>query len=191
MKQAIYGLILYIFLMLPPVIQLSESIMAIHMHMQMPLLAVVGMLFTPLLQKVFPTFFEKWNHHGLPGLLLFLIVFSYWLIPRAMDDALTHSIVEVFKFISWPFLIGVPLRDSWSKISLAYKNVTLTILAVLYLLMAWLYIFSPDQLCNNYLIVDQRTLGWSFLLVAFCFIIFVIQTFFIDPAQFYEESEDI
>lgn len=191
MKQAIYGLILYVFLMAPPVIYLSESIMAIHMHMQMPLLAVVGMLLTPLLQKIFPNFFSKWNGNGFPGMLLFLIVFSYWLIPRAMDDAITMTQVEVFKFISWPFLIGVPLRDSWSKISLTFKNSTLAILSVLYILMAWLYIFSPDQLCNNYLIVDQRTLGWSFLLVAFCFIIFVIQSFFIDPNQFYEDYEEV
>ena len=191
MKQAMYGLILYVFLMLPPVIHLSESIMAIHMHMQMPLLAVVGILMTPFLQKKFPGFFNTWNEHGFPGILLFLIVFSYWLIPRAMDDAMTLPYVEVFKFVSWPFLIGVPLRDSWTKISLTYKNITLTILAVLYLLMAGLYIFSPDQLCNNYLIVDQRTLGWSFLLVAFCFIIYVIQTLFIDPSQFYEDSEEI
>ncbi len=191
MKQAMYGLILYVFLMLPPVIHLSESIMAIHMHMQMPLLAVVGILMTPFLQKKFPNFFNTWNEHGFPGILLFLIVFSYWLIPRAMDDAMTLPYVEVFKFISWPFLIGVPLRDSWTKISLTYKNITLTILAVLYLLMAGVYIFSPDQLCNNYLIVDQRTLGWSFLLGAFCFIIYVIQTLFIDPSQFYEDSEDV
>src|SRR5690625_3990965 len=117
MKQAIYGLILYVFLMLPPVITLSESIMSIHMHMQMPLLGISGMLMTPLLQKKFPGFFSKWNKNGIPGIILFLIVFSYWLIPRAMDDALMLTSVQVFKFISWPFLIGVPLRDSWSKLS--------------------------------------------------------------------------
>ena len=191
MKQAIYGLILYLFLMAPPVIHLTESIMAIHMHVQMPLLAAAGMLMTPLLQKKFPRFFEKYNASGFPGILLFLVVFSYWLIPRAMDDALVMNAVEVFKFISWPFLIGVPLRDSWSKLSLTSKNVTLSILAILYIGMAILYIFSPDQLCNNYLIVDQRTLGWSYLLVAFCFIIFVIQSFFIDPRQFYEDYEEV
>lgn len=75
---------------------------------------------------------------------------------------MTTTYMEVFKFISWPFLIGVPLRDSWSKVSLTAKNIVLVILALLYMVMAWLYIFSPDQLCNNYLIVDQRTLGWSF-----------------------------
>lgn len=190
MKQAVYGLILFIFLAMPPVIELTESIMAIHMHVQMPLLAVAGMLFTPLLQQTFPRFFEKWNANGYPGILLFIIVFSYWLIPRAMDDAITVNTYEIFKFISWPFLIGVPLRDSWSKLSVKIKNVTISLLAVLYLVMAWIYIFSEDQLCNNYLIVDQRTLGWSFLLVALCFIIFVVQSFFIDPTQFYEDYED-
>lgn len=191
MKQAVYGLIIYLFLMAPPVIHLSESIMAIHMHVQMPLLAVVGMLMTPLLQKKFPNFFRKWNENGFPGMLLFIIVFSFWLIPRAMDDAMTTTYMEVFKFISWPFLIGVPLRDSWAKVSLTAKNIVLIILALLYMIMSWLYIFSPDQLCNNYLIVDQRTLGWSFLLVALCFIIFVVQSFFIDPNQFYEDYEEV
>ena len=183
MKQAIYGLVLYLFLMLPPVIYLSESIMAIHMHMQMPLLAIVGMLMTPFLKERFPSFFSKWNENGMPGIILFLIVFSYWLIPRAMDDAMTTTIVEVFKFISWPFLIGVPLRDSWSKISLLCQNSLLSIVAILYLLMASLYIFSPDQLCNNYLIVDQRTLGWSLLLIALCLLIYVVQTCIIDPSH--------
>src|SRR5699024_10908446 len=116
MKQAVYGVILYLFLMLPPVIALSESSMSIHMHMQMPLLAVAGMLMTPCLQKTFPNFFNKWNRTGIPGLILFMIVIAYWLIPRAMDEALTIPVVEIFKFISWPFLVGVPLRDSWSKL---------------------------------------------------------------------------
>lgn len=184
MKSAIYGLILYIFLMIPPVIHLSESIMSIHMHMQMPLLAVVGMLMTPFLQKTFPTFFRKWNKNGIPGIILFLIVFSYWLLPRMMDEALILTHVEIFKFISWPFLIGVPLRDSWSKLSNRWKNITYIVTSVVYLFMAWLYIFSPDQLCNNYLIVEQRTLGWGFLIIAFCILLYFVQTLFIDESQF-------
>lgn len=184
MKQAIYGFILYVFLMVPPVVELSESIMSIHMHMQMPLLAIAGMLMTPLLQKKFPTFFKKWNQGGIPGIILFLIVVFYWLLPRAMDETLVLTHVEVFKFISWPFLVGVPLRDSWPKMSKGWKNATYIILTIVYLFMAWLYIFSPDQLCNNYLIVEQRTLGWGFLLIAFCILLYFIQTLFIDQSQF-------
>src|SRR5690625_5170523 len=116
MKQAIYGLILYVCLILPPVATLMESIMAIHMHMQMPLLVVSGILMARFFQVRFPDFFEKWNRNGIPGILLFVFIWTYWLIPRAMDEALTMQMVEIFKFISLPFLAGIPLRDRWGKL---------------------------------------------------------------------------
>lgn len=178
MKSFIYGLILLGFLALPPVVHLAESIMAIHMHMQMPLIAIAGMLMTPFLQQKFPKFFETWNKDGVPGLLLALIVLGYWLIPRAMDDALMSFPVEVFKFISWSFLVGVPLMDSWGKISKLWKNITFITLSVVYIVMAAIYIFAEDQLCNNYLIVEQQTLGWSFLFVALSIAIYFVQTLF-------------
>jgi hypothetical protein len=186
MKQAIYGVILFVFLLLPPVIDLAESIMSIHMHMQMPLIGVAGMLMTPLLQKKFPRFFRKWNGNGVPGIILFIIIILYWLIPRAMDDTLAYAIVEVFKFISWAFLVGVPLRDSWPKLTKAWKNGIFIFLSIIYLGMASLYIFSEDQLCNNYLIVEQRALGWGFLLIAFCLLLYFIQTLFIREEDFQE-----
>lgn len=183
MKQAIYGLILYIFLMLPPVIKISESIMVIHMHMQMPLLIVVGMLFTPLLKEKLPHFFEKWNENGIPGLLLFFIILSYWMIPRAMDDAITSVPVEVFKFISFPFLAGVPLRDSWRKLTPFVKKVFYVAIAVLFGIMAWLYIAAPSQLCNNYLVTEQKALGWTFFFMALSVFIYYVQTLFLEDYE--------
>lgn len=183
MKQAIYGLILYIFLMLPPVVAISESIMVIHMHMQMPLLIIVGMLFTPFLRDRFPTFFAKWNENGIPGLLLFFIILSYWMLPRAMDDALTSMPVEIFKFISFPFLAGVPLRDSWRKLTPMIKKIFYVALTILFGIMAWLYIASPTQLCNNYLIAEQRALGWTFLVMALCIFIYFVQTLFLEDYE--------
>lgn len=179
MKQAIYGLILYIFLMLPPVIEIAESIMVIHMHMQMPLLIIVGMLFTPFLKERFPSVFEKWNENGIPGILLFFIVLSYWMIPRAMDDALTSIPVEVFKFISLPFLAGVPLRDSWRKLTPLVKKVLYVLLVLEFGILGWLYIFSDTQLCNNYVIAEQQALGWTFVIFAVCIFIYFLQTLFI------------
>ena len=179
MKQAIYGLILYIFLMLPPVIEIAESIMVIHMHMQMPLLIIVGMLFTPFLKERFPSFFEKWNENGIPGILLFFILLSYWMIPRAMDDALTSLPVEVFKFISLPFLAGVPLRDSWRKLTPLVKKVLYVLLVLEFGILGWLYIFSDTQLCNNYVIAEQQALGWTFVIFAVCIFIYFLQTLFI------------
>lgn len=184
MKQAIYGLVLYIFLMLPPVVTLSESIMSIHMHMQMPLLGIVGLLMTPYLQAKFPTFFNNWNGNGLPGIVLFMIVMIYWLIPRAMDEALTVPLVELFKFVSWPFLVGVPLRDSWRKLKPFSQNIIFITISIIFGLMAWLYIASPNQLCNNYLIIEQRALGWGFLIIGACIMLYFVQSLFIDQTEY-------
>src|SRR5690625_6239864 len=96
--------------------------MTIHMHMQMPLLAVAGMLMYPFLKHKFPRFFEKYNKNGIPGILLFLIVVSYWLLPRAMDEALTMAAVQRFKCISWACLVGGPLRGSWGRLAVLGKN---------------------------------------------------------------------
>ncbi|GAA0449257.1 hypothetical protein GCM10008934_42280 [Virgibacillus salarius] len=185
MKQAIYGLGLYIFMMLPPVITLFESIMVVHMHMQMPLLVIIGMMFTPYLKKKFPGFFEACNQNGIPGIVLFLIIMSYWMLPRAMDEALTLPLVEIFKFISLPFLAGVPLRDSWQKLMKFEKNSVYIFFSVLSGIMAWIYIASPTQLCNNYLETEQRALGWTFLITGLCIIIYFIQSLFIDDTEDY------
>ncbi|HLR23099.1 MAG TPA: hypothetical protein VK100_05175 [Pseudogracilibacillus sp.] len=186
MKQAVYGSILLIFLMLPPVTHLAESIMSIHMHMQMPLIAIGGMLLTPFLQKKFPSFFEKYNENGIPGIILFFIIMLYWIIPKAMDDVLSSGYAEAFKFISWA-LLGIALRDSWSKISRGWEYIVFIGVAIMYMTMAGLYIFSPDQLCNNYLIVEQRTLGWSYFFIALCLLLYFIQDLFADKDA-YQES---
>lgn len=184
MKQALYGLLLFVFLALPPVAHLMESVMIIHMHMQMPLLVITGFLMARLLIIRYPRFFEKWNHNGVPGILLFLIIWSYWMIPRTMDEALTIQSIEMFKFVSLPFLAGIPLRDSWSKLSETLKKFVFIGLTVLFIGMGWLYIGAPVQLCNNYLLVEQITLGWGFLLTAICMIIYMLYTLFIDPSQY-------
>src|SRR5699024_5479145 len=116
MKQAMYGLVLYACISRDRVARLMESIMEIDMHMHMPLVVISGILMARFYKVRFPGFFEKWNRNGVPGILLFVFICTYWLIPRAMDEALTMQVVEVFKFISLPFLAGIPLRDSWGKL---------------------------------------------------------------------------
>src|SRR5699024_11923839 len=132
MKQTIYVLILFIVMMMPPVIELTESIMSIHMHMQMPLLAIAGMLMYPIFKKWFPNFFERWNENGIPGMMLFLIIVIYWLFPRTMDEALKYTSKEDFKLISCPFLAGIPLRDSCGKLQQMYKDIFFLIIIGLY-----------------------------------------------------------
>jgi hypothetical protein len=184
MNQFLFGLFLLIGLMLPPVARLMESVMIIHMHMQMPMLVIAGFFMARLFQQRFPSFLDKYNQNGVPGILLFIIIISYWMLPRTMDEALTVQSVEIFKFISLPFLAGVPLRDSLKKLSKPWKNNIITLFTVMFLGMGWLYIQSNSQLCNNYLVNDQIILGWGFITMAICMVIYLIYVFAVDPSQY-------
>lgn len=183
-KQFFYGLALFLFLILPPVANLLESVMIIHMHMQMPLLVIAGFLMAKLFQTRFPSFFEKYNRNGIPGILLFVFIMIYWMIPRTMDESLTINSVELFKFISLPFLAGVPFRDSWKKLNKTGKSVIFTSFAAMFIALGWLYIGSPVQLCNNYLLIEQITLGWGFLLTAICMVALMIYSVIIDHSKY-------
>jgi hypothetical protein len=184
MNQFLIGLVLLIGLMLPPVANLMESVMIIHMHMQMPMLVIAGFFMGQFFHQRFSHFFSTYNHGGIPGILLFIIIMGYWMLPRTMDEALTVSSVEVFKFISLPFLAGVPLRDSWKKLSKNRKNYTIAFFTVIFLGMGWLYIQANDQLCNNYLVVDQMILGWGFITMAICMVIYLVYAAVVDPSLY-------
>jgi hypothetical protein len=190
MNRLIYGLLLLIALMLPPVANLMESVMIIHMHMQMPMLVIIGIIMASFFQERFPEFFEKWNENGVPGIVLFIIIMSYWMLPRTMDEALTNLNVEIFKFISLPFLAGIPLMDSWKKLSSTVKNAVIIFFTVVFIGIGWLYINAPNPLCNNYLVIDQIILGWGFLITAIGLIIYLLYDFFIDPSAYEEVAEE-
>ena len=184
MKQSIYGLLLLIVLYLPPVAHLLESIMIVHMHMQMPLIVFAGFLMARFFQLQFLNFFKKWNRNGVPGILLFVIIVVYWTIPRTMDEALTYQNMEIFKFLSLSFLAGIPLRDSWKKLRSIGKNAIFYFFTIMYIGAGWLYIGSPVQLCNNYRVIEQITLGWGFLTTAICIIIYLVYNAFIDKTEY-------
>ncbi|UCZ51431.1 hypothetical protein LGQ02_11125 [Bacillus shivajii] len=184
MNQFMYGFLLFIIMALPPVSNLLESIMILHMHMQMPLLVIAGIFMARFFQVKFPNFFKKWNENGIPGILLFIIIMSYWMLPRAMDEALTVQMIQVFKFISLPFLAGVPLRDSWPKLSSVWKNGVIIFFTIMFFVMGWLYVKSPDPLCNNYLLIEQITLGWGFITMAICMVIYLTYIAFINPSDY-------
>jgi hypothetical protein len=190
MTRLIYGLLLLIALMLPPVSNLMESVMIIHMHMQMPMLVIIGIIMASFFQERFPEFFKKWNENGVPGILLFIIIMLYWMMPRTMDEALTSTGVEIFKFISLPFLAGIPLMDSWKKLSSSGKNAVIIFFTAVFIGIGWLYINAPNPLCNNYLVIDQIILGWGFLITAIGLIIYLLYDFFIDPSAYEEVAEE-
>ena len=178
------GLLLYVFLLAPPVAHLMESVMVVHMHMQMPMLVIAGFLVAPALQRVLPRLFSRWNANGVPGNLLFSIIIMYWMLPRTMDEALTAQSMEMFKFISLPLLAGIPLRDSWGKLSSTWRTATIGGFTLLFYGAGAVYLGAAEQLCNNYLLLDQITLGWAFLLTAVAMTVYLLYATLVDRAAY-------
>src|SRR5699024_6524202 len=73
MRQTIYGTVLYIILIIPPVISLLESVMILHMLVQFPLLMIVGYLWGKSILEKYDHFFTKWNTTGVAGILVVFI----------------------------------------------------------------------------------------------------------------------
>ncbi|MFC4557506.1 hypothetical protein ACFO3D_04705 [Virgibacillus kekensis] len=183
MKQTKFGFILFLILLLPPVRNLLESIMVVHMLVQLPLLIFFGWLMADYFQNRFPSFFEKWNANGLPGIILVVIITTYWMIPRTLDEAFGSWEVELFKFVSLPILVRIPLSHSWKTLSSLGRSFVIFNYLPMFGLMAWLYIDAPVRLCNNYLVTEQKVLGWGFLGITVCIILYTLQSVFTDHSE--------
>ncbi|KXH87059.1 hypothetical protein [Sporosarcina sp. HYO08] len=179
MKQMIGGGILFLLLGIPFTIVFLESMMVIHMLVQIPLLILAGWLMGAGVLQKFPRFFANWNGNGVSGILLVSIILMYWMLPRAMDEALLGGWIELFKFISLP-VAGLFIRDSWTKLKTNGKSFVFLNFLSMFGLMGWLYMDAPIQLCNNYLELEQKALGWGFLAITLAMILYLLQNVFMD-----------
>jgi hypothetical protein len=182
MKQAGIGIFLYGLLLIPPIRIYIESIMLLHMLVQLPLLIVVGWLFGKVLISKFPSFFSNWNTNGIPGIIIVVFITMYWMLPRTLDEAVTIPYMEIFKFTSLP-LVGLCIRDSWQKLQTLGKSFIYLNYLSMFGLMAWLYIDSPIQICNNYLETQQKVLGWGFLVITIWMVLYLLQAVFTDQSD--------
>lgn len=94
----------------------------------------------------------------------------------------TYPAVELFKFISLP-IVGILLADSWKKILLIGRSFVFLNYLSMFGLMAWLYIDAPIQICNNYLVAEQKALGWGFAIITAAMVLFTLQYVFIDHSE--------
>lgn len=183
MRKFLYGMILLVLLIIPPVRNTMESIMISHMLVQIPLLIVSGWLMADVILKRFKPTFVKWNENGAAGILLVVLITAFWMIPLNMDKSLEMWSVELFKFVSLPLLGGIPLRDSWKKISSLVKSFIIFNYISMFGLLAWIYIEAPVRVCNSYLESDQEILGWGFLLITISLILYMLQAVFTDQSE--------
>ena len=152
------GLICVCFLLRQPL----ESDPVTHVLVQLPALAVTGALFAP----IFSVDGGAWNRGGIPTLLVALFAIVFWMLPSSIDSALTSPVVEAAKFVSVPFLIGVPLAMGWKRAHPLLRGFIKAQAISMLGILAFLYTHAPVRICNAYLVGDQERLGYGFLFAA-------------------------
>jgi hypothetical protein len=157
--------LLFLVLLAPPLRHALQASMTGQMLVQIPLLAAAGWLAARALPARLSAAIESWNEHGIGGLVLATLASAYWMLPRALDAAVTDPSIAIAKHLSVPLLIGLPLALSWPRMGFIVKGVLLLEGIATLLRLGWLYLVSPERLCNLYLLDDQQRLGRLLLLI--------------------------
>jgi hypothetical protein len=153
----------WLLLWLPPLRPVLESDMALHMAVQLPLLAILGALLAPLVRAGEPSWLAEADWLGIPGLMLAFLASSFWMLPRALDGALADPRMEAAKFVSVPLLIGLVAAASWRRMpSLGRAFIIANFISKLGIL-GGLYLAAPVRLCAYYRLDQQVAAGWLLL----------------------------
>jgi hypothetical protein len=139
--------------------------MTAHMLVQLPLLAAAGWLLSGAVPPRVLARVERWSHRGLTGLVLVTVTAAFWMLPRSLDAATSHTLISAAKYLSVPLLIGLPFGVSWPRMGFVVRGVFLVEFVASFFRLGWLYLISPIRLCNNYALSDQQRLGGSMLAI--------------------------
>jgi len=156
-----------------------EATMSAHMLVQIPLLVASGFLSCMLLPEYWQEKLFVTMGGAIPCVLLALFAASYWMLPRALDAALSHPLAEAAKFISLPVLVGLPLALAWKRLSIIGRGFVWTNFISMLAVLGWLYIDAPVRVCNNYLVNQQESTGWLMVKLAFMLFLWWLGTLFI------------
>ena len=156
----------WLVLWLPVVRSTLERDMAFHMAVQMPLLIALGVLLAAAACRHEPRWLAAADWLGIPGIVAVVLATSFWMLPRAMDQAIANPLVDLAKFLSLPLLVGVPLGVSWQRMpplgrAFIWANFIPKLGAI-----GGLYLAAPTRLCSYYRLDQQQFAGWTLIAVA-------------------------
>lgn len=150
---------------LPPLRGWLEADMARHMLVQFPLLVAAGALLGTPMPPGARERLGAFNTYGLAGFALFLLVTAFWMIPRALDEALLAPAIEVAKFASL-VAAGTALRLSWRAAPPVVQAFFVGNWAWMSAAVGLLYEDAPARLCNFYLLDQQSVAGRGLVALA-------------------------
>jgi hypothetical protein len=157
--------LLVLVLLAPPVRHGLEATMTAQMLVQLPLLAAAGWLLSGAVPPRVLARVERWSHRGFTGLVLVTVTAAFWMLPRSLDAATSHTLISAAKYLSVPLLIGLPFGVSWPRMGFVVRGIFLVEFVASFFRLGWLYLISPIRLCNNYALSDQQRLGGSMLAI--------------------------
>jgi hypothetical protein len=156
----------WLLLWLPPLRSALESDMALHMAVQMPVLIALGVLLGFAARDHEPRSLAAADWLGIPGLVAVVLGTSFWMLPRALDQAIADWRVDLVKFLILPLVVGLPLGLSWRRMpplgrAFIWANFIPKLGAV-----GGLYLGAPTRLCAYYRLDQQELAGWTLIAVA-------------------------
>lgn len=153
-------------LALPPLRDWFESGMALHMLLQLPLLAVAGFVIGKTWLNARRggdaartlACAQTFNAGGVTGLIFASFVMLLWMLPRFLDLARLDIGIDLIKFVS-VLLAGIAIALSWPRLPVIARAVVhLEVIATL-LRFGWGYLAAEERLCLAYLADDQQLTG--------------------------------
>lgn len=166
MTRLCVAIILWCGLWLPPLRAGLEADMALHMAVQLPLLAAVGVLLVPAIARHEPRRLAEADWLGIPGLVLVLFSTSFWMLPVVLDGALSDWRMEAAKFLSLPLAVGLPLGLSWRRMPPVGRGFIVANVISKLGAAGGLYLAAPVRLCAYYRLDQQAEAGWVLLGIA-------------------------
>jgi hypothetical protein len=176
------ALLIWLVLLMPPLRAGLESSMALHMLVQLPLLALVGLAWgrawaaAPTISRRgrVLAWLQTFNRGGATGLVLVSFTMLLWMLPRWLDAARLDMTVDIVKFLSVPLAFGAALAISWPRCPpIARAVIHLEGIATL-LRFGWGYLAADQRLCLVYLLEDQQRVGVLLLWLAAAWALTVI-----------------
>lgn len=135
-----------------------EATMWRHMLVQLPLLVACGALLGPWLRL--PPGAARWDAQGLATLTGAAFATTYWMIPRALEQALADPFANGMKFASL-LLLGALLPGALRRAHVVVQLFFVANICAMMAIAGMLYRELPQRLCNAYLLDDQdRTGSW-------------------------------
>jgi hypothetical protein len=171
---------LWIVLAVPAARTGLEATMALHMVVQLPLLALIGFCIGTAWLESRQAFaarvlgrVQSFNAGGTTGLVAASFVMVLWMLPRCLDLARLDLAADALKFVSVP-AAGIAVALSWPRVpAIARAVVHLEVIATLFRF-GWGYLAADQRLCLVYLTGDQQRTGELLLWLGAAYAIAVV-----------------